>query len=146
MHLPKWMTGFGAQVIAGLIIGLILGLVAAANDITWLSETLSWVGSAYVQLLKLLIPPLVFTAVVTSIANLRKVTNAARLAWQTLLWFAITAFFSVVIGIIVGAVMQPGANSSVDASSAAEPSGSGSWLGFLNTVIPSNFFGLGVKV
>ena len=35
---------------------------------------------------------------------------------------------------------------SVDASSAAEPSGSGSWLGFLNTVIPSNFFGLGVKV
>ncbi|AOX06481.1 sodium:proton antiporter [Corynebacterium sp. NML98-0116] len=146
MHLPKWMTGFGAQVIAGLIIGLILGLIAAANDITWLSETLSWVGSAYVQLLKLLIPPLVFTAVVTSIANLRKVTNAARLAWQTLLWFAITAFFSVIIGIIVGTVMQPGANSSVDASSAAEPSGSGSWLGFLNTVIPSNFFGLGVKV
>ncbi|HJF11597.1 MAG TPA: dicarboxylate/amino acid:cation symporter, partial [Corynebacterium falsenii] len=25
--LPQWMTGFGAQVIAGLIIGLILGFI-----------------------------------------------------------------------------------------------------------------------
>ena len=98
MSLPKWATGFGAQVIYGLIIGLVLGLIA--DD--WLAGLLEWVGGTYVQLLKLLIPPLVFTAVVTSIAKLREVTNAARLAAQTLIWFAITAFFSVLIGIAVG--------------------------------------------
>lgn len=142
MSLPKWATGFGAQVIYGLIIGLILGFVA--ND--WLAGLLDWVGGTYVQLLKLLIPPLVFTAVVTSIAKLREVTNAARLAAQTLIWFAITAFFSVIIGIAVGAILKPGANSTVDAAEAAEPSTTGSWMGFLDSVVPSNFLGLTAKV
>lgn len=146
MSLPKWATGFGAQVIYGLIIGLILGLVAASAEVDWLAGLLDWVGGTYVQLLKLLIPPLVFTAVVTSIANLRQVANAARLAAQTLIWFAITAFFSVTIGIAVGAILKPGANSTVDASEAAEPSSTGSWMGFLDSVVPSNFLGLTAKV
>ncbi|WP_115685514.1 dicarboxylate/amino acid:cation symporter [Corynebacterium senegalense] len=145
MHLPKWATGFGAQVVAGLIIGLILGFVARAGEVDWLTQTLTWLGSTYVQLLKLLIPPLVFTAVVTSIANLRKVTNAARLAVNTLIWFAITAFFSVVIGILVGVIMQPGANSTVSPDAAADPSATGSWLGFIQSVVPANFLGLGAK-
>ncbi|WP_291314530.1 dicarboxylate/amino acid:cation symporter [Corynebacterium sp. UBA2622] len=145
MHLPKWATGFGAQVIAGLVVGLFLGFIAREADIGWLTGTLAWVGTTYVQLLKLLIPPLVFTAVVTSVANLRKVTNAARLAVNTLIWFAVTAFFSVVIGIVVGAVLQPGAHSSVDASSAADPSTTGSWLAFLQSVVPANILGLGAK-
>ena len=142
--MPKWATSFGAQVIYGLIIGLILGFIAV--DVQPLADTLDWVGSTYVQLLKLLIPPLVFTAVVTSIANLRQVTNAARLAVQTLVWFAITAFFSVVIGILVGLVIKPGANTSVDAATAAEPTSTGSWMGFLNSVVPANILGLGAKV
>ena len=141
MSLPKWATGFGAQVIYGLIIGLVLGLIA--DD--WLAGLLEWVGGTYVQLLKLLIPPLVFTAVVTSIAKLREVTNAARLAAQTLIWFAITAFFSVLIGIAVGAILKPGANSTVDAADAAEPSTTGSWMGFLDSVVPSNFLCLGTN-
>ena len=142
--MPKWATSFGAQVIYGLIIGLILGFIAV--DVQPLADTLDWVGSTYVKLLKLLIPPLVFTAVVTSIANLRQVTNAARLAVQTLVWFAITAFFSVVIGILVGLVIKPGANTSVDAGTAAEPTSTGSWMGFLNSVVPANILGLGAKV
>ena len=128
--MPKWATSFGAQVIYGLIIGLILGFIAV--DVQPLADTLDWVGSTYVQLLKLLIPPLVFTAVVTSIANLRQVTNAARLAVQTLVWFAITAFFSVVIGILVGLVIKPGANTSVDAGTAAEPTSTGSWMSLIH--------------
>lgn len=145
--MPKWATSFGAQVIYGLIIGLVLGFVAAGMaDGNALAATLDWVGSTYVKLLKLLIPPLVFTAVVTSIANLRQVTNAARLAVQTLVWFAITALFSVVIGIVVGLVIKPGANSSVDASTAAEPTTTGSWMGFLDSVVPANILGLGAKV
>lgn len=147
MHLPKWATSFGAQVIYGLIVGLILGFIAAGmGDGNPLAETLSWVGTTYVKLLKLLIPPLVFTAVVTSVSNLRKVTNAARLAVQTLVWFAITSFFSVIIGILVGLVVKPGVNSTVDAANAAEPSSTGSWMGFLNSVVPANIFGITAKV
>ncbi|MHA6554424.1 cation:dicarboxylate symporter family transporter, partial [Corynebacterium pyruviciproducens] len=104
------------------------------------------VGSTYVTLLKLLIPPLVVTAVVVSIANLRQVAGAAKLAVSTLVWFAITSFVSVVIAIVLGLVIKPGVNSGVDASAAQEPSSVGSWWGFLQSIVPQNFLGLGVKI
>ncbi|MDO4928087.1 MAG: dicarboxylate/amino acid:cation symporter [Corynebacterium sp.] len=141
--IPAWLTGFGAQVIIGLIIGLILGFVARGQgEETWLPTLLSEVGSAYVQLLRLMVPPLVITAVIASVANLRKVTNAARLAASTIIWFLITAFFSVILGIIVGLVIRPGENTSVDASAAADPSHTGSWWGFLQSILPENILGL----
>ncbi|WP_018019022.1 dicarboxylate/amino acid:cation symporter [Corynebacterium ciconiae] len=146
---PRWrtFTSFGAQVIYGLIIGMILGFFARQmGEDSWLTGLVSSLGSTYVSLLKLLIPPLVVTAVITSVANLREVTNATRLAGQTILWFALTALASVVTGLIIGAVLRPGAASSVDASSAAEPETVGSWLGFITSLVPENMLGLSVKV
>lgn len=142
----RW-TSFGAQVIYGLIVGLIIGFFARSlGEESWLTSFVSSIGSAYVSLLKLLIPPLVVTAVITSIANLRQVTNAARLAGQTILWFAITAFFSVLTGIGLGALLKPGSTSTVDAASAAEPSSVGSWLAFIKSLVPDNVLGLSIRV
>ncbi|WP_084168068.1 dicarboxylate/amino acid:cation symporter [Corynebacterium atypicum] len=140
---PAWTKNFGVQVIAGLIIGLILGFIAREQG--WLTGVLDGVGSAYVQLLKLMVPPLVVAAVITSVANLRKVAGAARLAVSTLIWFAITSFFSVIAGIIVGLVLKPGVGTTVDESLAAEPERTGSWFGFLQSIVPENIFGLSIS-
>nr|WP_231709618.1 dicarboxylate/amino acid:cation symporter [Arthrobacter sp. zg-Y895] len=147
--MPKWATSFGPQIIAALIVGLALGLLAKSmgtvdDEPNWLTTTLGTIGTSYVSLLKAAVVPLIFTAVVSSIANLRAVSNAARLAWQTLLWFAITALISVVIGILLGFFLQPGNNA--DVSQGEEFSGSqGSWVGFLTGLVPANFLGLGAS-
>ncbi len=138
---------FGTQILLGLIVGLLLGLLArqlggTGQDANWLTTTLSTVGDSFVTLLKTVVPPLVFLAIVTSIANLKNVTNAARLAWKTLLWFAITALASVSIGMIIGLITNPGLHTSVSRSAAGTPSHSGSWVDFLTGLIPSNFLGL----
>lgn len=146
-RLPRWLTSFGPQIIAALIVGLLLGLLAkemgpvGEDEPNWLTTTLNTIGTSYVSLLKAAVVPLIFTAVVSSIANLREVSNAARLAWQTLLWFAVTALIAVVIGILLGVILQPGANA--DAAPPADYEGStGSWMGFLTGLIPANFMGL----
>jgi len=140
---------FGWQVLIGLVLGVVLGLVAAQmgpgtgeDGANWLTTTLDTIGSIFVTLLKALVPPLIFLAIVTSIANLRNVTNAARLAWKTLLWFAITALIAVAIGIALGAVTSPGANSGVSADAAEASSTQGGWLDFLTGLVPSNFLGI----
>lgn len=150
-RLPKWASSFGVQIIAGLVLGLVLGLIARnlggdpETNPNALTQTLSTVGSSYVSLLKAAVVPLIFTAVVSSIANLRYVTNAARLAWNTLLWFAITAFIAVIIGIVLGLVFQPGAGTG-QATPAEYTGKSGDWWAFLTGLIPSNFLGLGVNI
>ncbi|RVW04914.1 dicarboxylate/amino acid:cation symporter [Rhodococcus spongiicola] len=149
--LPKWAKSFGPQIVAGLILGVILGLVArsmpdaADGNENWLIGTVATIGSSYVSLLTVAVIPLIFTAVVSSIANLRNVANAARLAVQTLLWFAITAFIAVLVGITIGLITQPGAHTTVDATNATEPSSSGSWWAFLTGLVPQNFLGLGAQ-
>ncbi|WDF34299.1 dicarboxylate/amino acid:cation symporter [Arthrobacter agilis] len=145
-RLPRWATSFGPQIIAALLVGLILGLLAkntghTAETPNALGTTLATLGSSYVALLRAAVVPLIFTAVVSSIANLRAVNNAARLAGQTLLWFAITALISVLIGIALGVVFQPG--SGTDAAQPDEYTGStGSWTAFLTGLIPANFLGI----
>jgi Na+/H+-dicarboxylate symporter len=108
----------------------------------WLTSTLQTIGSTFVTLLKVLVPPLIVTAVIVSIANLKQVSNAARLAGQTLLWFAITALIAVSIGIGLGLLTEPGRNSSVDAATQQAPETTGSWWDFLTGLVPHNILGL----
>lgn len=115
------------------------------TDPNWLTATVTTIGSSYVSLLTAAVIPLVFTAVVSSIANLRHVSNAARLAVRTLLWFAITAFIAVVLGIVIGLIAQPGLHSGATKAQAADPHAVGSWWAFLTGLIPSNFLGLGAN-
>jgi Na+/H+-dicarboxylate symporter len=144
----RFVSGFGWQVLGAMVLGLALGLLArnlgaeVGQPGYALAETLRQTGSIFVQLLRALVPPLVFTAIVASIANLRELQNAAGLVWRTLLWFAITALIAVAIGITLGLVLQPGVGAGVAASAAKVSSTQGTWLDFLNQLVPANFLGL----
>ncbi|WP_222193964.1 dicarboxylate/amino acid:cation symporter [Modestobacter italicus] len=152
-HVP-----FAVQVLLGLVVGVALGLVARAmgpvsgsfvdgvlvpgTDANWLTSTLTTIGSTFVGLLRAIVVPLIVTAIIVSIANLKQVSNAARLAGQTLLWFAITSLIAVSIGIGLGLLTRPGDRSSVDAGLATYEGTSGSWWDFLTGLVPANFLGL----
>jgi Na+/H+-dicarboxylate symporter len=126
-----------------MAIGLALGLVARGlGEGNSLGVALETVGQIFVQLLKVLVPPLVFTAIVASIAALRELADAARLVWRTLLWFAITALIAVTIGMALGLIIQPGLRASVDVAAGVVPSTVGTWLDFLKGLVPANMLGL----
>src|SRR4051812_6245354 len=147
-----------AQVLLALVVGVVLGLVARSmgpvegsyvdgtlvpgTDNNWLTSTLITIGSTFVGLLRAIVPPLIVTAVIVSIANLKQVSNAARLAGQTLLWFAVTPRISVAIAIGLGLLTHPGPNTPVDAANAPHPEKTGSWFDFLTGIVPGNIFGL----
>ena len=140
------LPSFTVQVFLGMAAGLLLGFWARGlGDASALAEGLRIVGDSFVQLLRALVVPLVFTAIVASIAALRDLGNAARLVASTLAWFAITALIAVTIGLVLGTVMQPGARAAVDAAAAVRPATTGSWLDFLRGLIPANLLGLGAS-
>ena len=142
------LPSFGTQILLALVLGVALGLLARAlgtgpdDAPNGLTVTLATIGSSFVTLLKALVPPLILTAIIASVTNLRKVTDAARLAGRTLLWFAITALASVLIGIGLGLVLRPGESTSLSPADGALPDRTGSWLDFLTGLLPVNFLGL----
>ncbi|MBO3141921.1 dicarboxylate/amino acid:cation symporter [Dermatophilus congolensis] len=139
------LPSYTVQVLLALVLGVVLGLIARTANITWLAATLDITGTLFVQLLKLTIPILVFTAVVSSIAHLRGVTGAARLAGQTLLWFAATGLAASLTGLAVGLITNPGRGVTLDMSAAHAPKNTGSWLDFITGIIPTNVVGAFVE-
>ncbi|MFF9562203.1 dicarboxylate/amino acid:cation symporter [Leifsonia sp. NPDC014704] len=147
---PRWLRSFGVQVTAALVLGVVAGLIARqlgepGGQPNGLTATLNTIGQSYVSLLKAAVIPLVFLAIVSSIGNLRRVSNAARLAGRTLLWFAITAFIAVSIGIALGVVIQPGSRASHGELAAADPGVTATWWNFLLGLVPANFVGAQVN-
>ncbi len=150
---PKkpFYRSFGFQITIALVAGILLGILAlnlgpdAEGNPNGLTATLSTIGNSDVTLLKVAVVPLIFLAIVTSITQLRGVTNAARLAGQTLLWFGITALIAVTIGIVLGITIQPGNRVAHDQLETADPYAVGTWWNFLKGLIPQNFLGLTVS-
>lgn len=142
------LPSFGTQILVALVLGVGLGLLALAigtgpdDAPNGLTVTLATLGSTFVTLLKTLVPPLIVTAIIASVTNLRQVTDAARLAGRTLLWFAITALASVTIGIVLGLVLRPGLSTTLTPENGTPPARTGSWLDFLTGLLPVNFLGL----
>ncbi|MFI5782739.1 dicarboxylate/amino acid:cation symporter [Nocardia sp. NPDC051570] len=135
----RW--SFGVQILLGLVVGIVAGFIARTWDVVWLTSTLKQVGGLFVQLLKLAVPPLVFTAVLVSVAGLRHVTNAARLAGRTLLWFLGTSLIAVAVGIALGLITNPGHGVNLSLTGATAPDTKGGWTDFLTGIIPTNVVG-----
>lgn len=129
---------FWAQILLGLVCGALLGWIAHSQDVLWLGATLKQTGSLFIQLLKLAIAPLVFFAIVVSITNLRNVSNAARLATRTLLWFMATSLIAVIIGLAIALITHPGAGTGLTAANGAKPQHTGSWLDFITGIVPTD--------
>ncbi|MFJ5885363.1 dicarboxylate/amino acid:cation symporter [Kitasatospora cineracea] len=139
-------TPFWVQIVGGLVLGLLLGWIARAGDVSWLTTTLDTIGKTFVQLLKLAVPPLVFTAIIVSVANLRNVTNAARLAARTLFWFLATSLIAVAVGLGLGLLTDPGKGANLSTAGVKGVEKGGTWVDFLTGIIPTNIADAFLKV
>jgi Na+/H+-dicarboxylate symporter len=84
------------------------GLPANSETVQWSLYASNLVGTLFIDLLKMVMIPLVFCAIVTGIANLRQ-HSQINLVWKTtLLFFATTTIIAVVIGISASQIFKPG--------------------------------------
>ena len=71
--------------------------------------SVAWLGTMFLNALKMLIVPLVFTSMVTGIAGLGDIRNFGKLGKKTVLYYLSTTMIAVTIGIILVNIIQPGA-------------------------------------
>ena len=88
-------------------IGFVLGIVAGAM----LGDKVQYVepvGSAFLKLLKMLIVPLVFSSLVVGAASIGDPRDLGRIGLKTLFFYLATTAVAIVIGLVLGNLMQPG--------------------------------------
>ncbi|MFC4762752.1 dicarboxylate/amino acid:cation symporter [Dyella koreensis] len=106
MRLVSWWLGirFWKRVLAGFVLGALAGWLCGPASVTWFQP----LGDVYISLIKMIAVPLVFFAVVNSVASLHGVQRMAALGGRTFLWFAITATLAVGVGLLVAHLTNPG--------------------------------------
>jgi Na+/H+-dicarboxylate symporter len=106
VKLVAWWLGirFWKRVLAGFVLGALAGWLCGPGAVAWFQP----LGEIYVSLIKMIAVPLVFFAVVNSVASLHGVQRMAALGGRTFLWFAVTAALAVGVGLLVGHLTNPG--------------------------------------
>jgi Na+/H+-dicarboxylate symporter len=142
----KEFTIFGLkmwqQVLIGLMLGILTGFILKED-----AAPLKTVGTIFIDLIKMVVVPLIFLALVSGITSMGDGANFKRVGLKGLGAYLATATFAVVIGISAGLLFQPGKGLHVNIEefagnlpAAATDTPPPSVIEFLLHLIPTNIF------
>ena len=135
-----------AAIALGLISGLLFGLVAAITKsplLTTIAIGIEPIGTAFVDLLKMVVIPLVASVIFVGVASMGDLRKLGRLGVATISFFAVTSVISILLGMGMMQLMLPLASESatlVLQTGAPEAPVLPGPVEFLLSLIPSNPF------
>jgi aerobic C4-dicarboxylate transport protein len=108
-HRGPWYTILYVQVLIAIAIGVLIGHFFPAAG-----TALKPLGDGFIALIKMMIAPVIFCTVVHGIASMRDLKKIGRVGLKTLVYFEVLSSFALLIGLIVGEVLQPGKGFNID--------------------------------
>ncbi len=97
---------------AAILLGLIVIGVIGGGLCGWYfgpaMSSIAWLGSLFLNALKMLIVPLILSSVISGVASLGDVRRLGRIGGVTLIYFVVSTGTAVLIGLILVNLMQPG--------------------------------------
>jgi aerobic C4-dicarboxylate transport protein len=107
-----WYSVLYIQVLIAIAIGIFIGHF-------WpdLGKALKPLGDGFISLIKMMIGPVIFCTVVHGIGSMRDLKKVGRVGVKTLFYFEAVSTIALIIGLIVGEVLQPGKGFNIDVAS-----------------------------
>ena len=102
------------KILLGLLIGLISGLVVntlypANQNVQWFVSNIAYpAGQIFLRMIFMIVIPLIFTAIVLGIADFKDIHKIGRVGIKSLLFTVVITAVSVLIGITLVNLVQPG--------------------------------------
>jgi proton glutamate symport protein len=125
------------QILIAIVIAVIYGLF-----LTDYVSYVSWMGDLFLRALRMIIVPLIFTSIISGVANIGDAHNLGRLGLKTFAYYITTSFFAILTGLVLVNIIQPGVGADLglrsDVPELAATSGD---LGdIIMRLIPTNIF------
>jgi aerobic C4-dicarboxylate transport protein len=127
------------QVLVAIASGIAVGVLFPQQ-----AASLKFVGDIFINLIKMVIPPIVFLTVVAGICSMGDMKKLGKVGGKALLYFEVVTTFALFIGLVVGNLVKPGAGMALpnlaqtDISQYTKGAKEMDWLAFFLHIIPSN--------
>jgi len=102
-------TSLSWQVLFGIAVAIVLGIVRPATAIA-----MKPLGDGFIRLITMIIAVIIFCTVVTGIAGMEDMKKVGRVGGKALLYFEVVSTLALLLGLVVGNVVQPGAGFNVN--------------------------------
>src|SRR3989440_954207 len=99
------------QVLVGIAIAIVLGYFSPSAAVA-----MKPLGDAFIRLITMIITVIIFCTVVTRIAGMEDMKKVGRVGGKALLYFEVVSTLALLIGLVVGNVVQPGSGFNIDAA------------------------------
>src|SRR5580698_3247820 len=100
-----WYKVLYVQVLIAILLGIVVGTLwptLATND--WIKA----LGDGFIKLIKMVIAPIIFCTVVSGISHIDDARKVGRVGIKALVYFEIVSSFALVIGLLMGNLIQVG--------------------------------------
>jgi aerobic C4-dicarboxylate transport protein len=105
----RWFVSLWVQVTFAIALAIVLGHFAPDSAIA-----MKPLGDAFIRLITMIITIMIFCTVVTGIAGMRDLRKVGRVGGKALLYFEVVSTLALIVGLIVGNAVKPGAGFNVD--------------------------------
>ena len=91
------------RIFLALVLGAIVGMIWGPG-----SESIAWVGTLFVRLIRMVVVPLVFVTLISGVVAMGDPSKLGSLGIKTLAIYMATTLAAITIGLILAVIMQPG--------------------------------------
>ncbi|HEX7756700.1 MAG TPA: dicarboxylate/amino acid:cation symporter [Niabella sp.] len=97
------------QVIVAIVLGILLGHFFPETG-----KRMKPLGDGFIMLVKMIIAPVIFLTISTGIAGMNDLKKVGRVAGKAFIYFITFSTLALIIGLIIGKIVQPGAGMNAD--------------------------------
>lgn len=130
------------QVVIAIIAGILLGKFYPE-----IGEKMKPLGDGFIKLVKMIIAPVIFITLTLGIAHMTDLKKVGRIAAKAMIYFLTFSTLALIIGLIVGNVIQPGHGLNIDPSTLSgdvsqyqQKAHESTLTGFIMNIIPETLF------
>lgn len=125
------------KIFIGLVAGIVVGLTLGGSP-EFAGTYIAPFGTLFLNLIRMIIVPLVFSSLIVGAASTGDVKKLGRIGGKTIGFYLMTTAVAVIIGLILGNIMQPGAGLTIPVDATVEPGQTPPLAQTLINIIPSN--------
>src|ERR1700754_725744 len=139
-----WYSVLYIQVLIAIALGVLVGHFYPGTG-----KALKPLGDGFIALIKMMIAPIIFCTVVHGISSMGDLKRVGSVGIKTLFYFEVVSTVALLIGLLVGELIQPGSGFNIDPAS-LDPKAVATYVtkasedgivAHLMAIIPESYFG-----
>lgn len=131
--------------LAGIVSGAVIHSYTSESVIAAWSDNITLLTDIFLRLIKMVIAPLVFSALTVGIMRLGETSTIGRVGGKAMIWFISSSILSILVGLFIVTLEQPGSGLNLAIPKEAVDTGLAvggmSLKGFLSHTIPTSIAG-----